>query len=299
MSDGRPAWHGILEWRRAARTWASSRRERGRSEPLPDDLDPRVASALVAQGITALYAHQAETWEAVRARRARVVTTGTASASRSPSTCPCSTRSRASRRAGRSTSTRRRRSRRIRRARCRLRHQGRQAGDLRRRHPERAALADPPWRERDPDQPGHAPRGRAAAPRPLGRRAREPPLRRRRRGARLPRRLRLARRATCCGACAGSRGSTAPTRSSCSRRRRSRTPASSAESLIGVPATVIDDDSAPRAERTVVLWNPRAARRRARRPRELARRRVAAPRRPRRARACARSASRRAARRPS
>ena len=49
-------------------------------------------------------------------------------------------------------------------------------------------------RERDPDQPGHAPRRRAAAPRPLGRRAREPPLRRRRRGARLPRRVRLARR---------------------------------------------------------------------------------------------------------
>src|SRR5207244_1113484 len=28
------------------------------------------------------------------------------------------------------------------------------------------------------------------------------------------------------------------------------------ERLLGVPATVIDDDGAPRAERTVVLWNP-------------------------------------------
>ena len=50
--------------------------------------------------------------------------------------------------------------------------------------------------------------------------------------------------------------STAPSRSSCSRRRRSRTPASSAHELLGAPVTVIGDDAAPRAERTVVLWNP-------------------------------------------
>ena len=68
------------------------------------------------------------------------------------------------------------------------------AGDLRRRHAARAALADPQVVERDPDQPGHGQRRPAAEPRALGRRAREPPLRRRRRGARLPRRLRLARR---------------------------------------------------------------------------------------------------------
>ena len=72
--------------------------------------------------------------------------------------------------------------------------EGGQAGDLRRRHRDRAALADQALGERDPDEPGHAPRRRPPAPRPLGRRAREPPLRRRRRGARLPRRLRLARR---------------------------------------------------------------------------------------------------------
>ena len=64
------------------------------------------------------------------------------------------------------------------------------------------------------------------APRPLGRRAPEPPLRRRRRGARLPRRVRLARRRTSSAGCGGSRASTAPSRSSCSPRRRSRTRAS-------------------------------------------------------------------------
>ena len=59
---------------------------------------------------------------------------------------------------------------------------------------DRAPLAGPQVGEPDPLQPGHAPRRRAAAPRPLGRRALEPRLRDRRRGARLPRRLRLARR---------------------------------------------------------------------------------------------------------
>jgi len=46
---------------------------------LPDDLDPRVASALAANGITALYRHQAEAWEAARRDENVVVTTGTAS----------------------------------------------------------------------------------------------------------------------------------------------------------------------------------------------------------------------------
>jgi DEAD/DEAH box helicase domain-containing protein len=48
-------------------------------EPLPDHLDPRVASALVANGVTALYRHQAETWEAAQRGENVVVTTGTAS----------------------------------------------------------------------------------------------------------------------------------------------------------------------------------------------------------------------------
>jgi DEAD/DEAH box helicase domain-containing protein len=50
-----------------------------RVEPLPPDLDPRVASALAAGGVTALYRHQAETWEAAQRGENVVVTTGTAS----------------------------------------------------------------------------------------------------------------------------------------------------------------------------------------------------------------------------
>ena len=107
------------------------------------------------------------------------------------------------------------------------------AGDLRRRHADRAALADPQVVERDPDQPGHGPRRAAAEPRALGRGAREPPLRRRRRGARLPRRVRLARRERAAPAAADRARSTAPSRSSCSRPRRSRTRASSRATLLG------------------------------------------------------------------
>jgi len=51
----------------------------GRAEPLPDDLDPRAASALVGRGITALWRHQAEAWEATRRGEHVIVTTGTAS----------------------------------------------------------------------------------------------------------------------------------------------------------------------------------------------------------------------------
>ena len=51
----------------------------GRAGPFPDDLDPRVASSLVAQGITALWRHQTEAWEATRAGGHVIITTGTAS----------------------------------------------------------------------------------------------------------------------------------------------------------------------------------------------------------------------------
>jgi len=49
------------------------------AEPFPDGLDPRVQSALVAQGITSLYRHQAEAWEAAARGENLIVTTGTAS----------------------------------------------------------------------------------------------------------------------------------------------------------------------------------------------------------------------------
>jgi len=79
VSVAAPAWLELLEGQAELAHLTVEPARAGRSEPFPDDLDPRVASALVAQGITALYRHQAETWEALRAGGNVIVTTSTAS----------------------------------------------------------------------------------------------------------------------------------------------------------------------------------------------------------------------------
>ena len=71
-------WADLLEGEEIAYRGLEPARE-ARTEPLPADLDPRVASTLVANGVTALYRHQAETWNAARRGENVVVTTGTAS----------------------------------------------------------------------------------------------------------------------------------------------------------------------------------------------------------------------------
>src|SRR3990172_1812816 len=53
--------------------------EDARSAPLPEGLHPRVAEALAKQGITALYTHQAASFEAARRGENVMVSTGTAS----------------------------------------------------------------------------------------------------------------------------------------------------------------------------------------------------------------------------
>jgi DEAD/DEAH box helicase domain-containing protein len=72
------SWADILEGEEIAYSGLEPSRK-PKLEPLPDDLDPRVASALVASGVTALYRHQAEAWEAAQRGENVVVTTGTAS----------------------------------------------------------------------------------------------------------------------------------------------------------------------------------------------------------------------------
>ena len=72
------SWADILEGEEIAYSGVEPSRK-PKLEPLPDDLDPRVASALVASGVTALYRHQAEAWEAAQRGENVVVTTGTAS----------------------------------------------------------------------------------------------------------------------------------------------------------------------------------------------------------------------------
>jgi DEAD/DEAH box helicase domain-containing protein len=71
-------WESLLEDEEVVYRGLEPVRE-ARTEPLPDDLDPRVASALTAAGVTCLFVHQAEAWEAARRGENVVVTTGTAS----------------------------------------------------------------------------------------------------------------------------------------------------------------------------------------------------------------------------
>jgi DEAD/DEAH box helicase domain-containing protein len=71
-------WTDLLEGEEIAYSGTEPARE-PKLESLPEDLDPRVASALAATGVTALYRHQAEAWEAARRGENVVVTTGTAS----------------------------------------------------------------------------------------------------------------------------------------------------------------------------------------------------------------------------
>jgi DEAD/DEAH box helicase domain-containing protein len=72
------SWADLLEGEEIAYRGLDPPRK-ARAEPLPGDLDPRVASSLVATGVSALFRHQAEAWEAAGRGENVVVTTGTAS----------------------------------------------------------------------------------------------------------------------------------------------------------------------------------------------------------------------------
>jgi DEAD/DEAH box helicase domain-containing protein len=78
MSVGVALWDDLLVGDEVAYLGSEPPRE-ARTVPFPPSLDPRVRSALAAQGITALYEHQAEAWEAALRGEHLIVTTGTAS----------------------------------------------------------------------------------------------------------------------------------------------------------------------------------------------------------------------------
>ncbi len=73
-----PAWLPLLGLEEVAHHTVEPARQ-ARVESLPGDLDPAVVSALVRCGVTALYRHQAEAWEAACRGEDVIVTTGTAS----------------------------------------------------------------------------------------------------------------------------------------------------------------------------------------------------------------------------
>ena len=105
-------------------------------------------------------------------------------------------------------------------------------------------------------QSGHGALGHPAAPSALGEAVREPALRDHRRAARLSRRLRQPPRATCCGGCGASAGTTDRIRSSSARRRRSPNPRELAERLTEQPFELVDKSGAPRGEKFFVFVNP-------------------------------------------
>ena len=72
------SWHDLLEGEELAHVELVPARE-ARFAPLPEGLHPRVRDALAGQGIESLYGHQAEAWEAAARGEHFVVTTGTAS----------------------------------------------------------------------------------------------------------------------------------------------------------------------------------------------------------------------------
>ena len=78
MSVGSATWDDLLTGEEIAYLGSEPARD-PIVEPFPAELDPRVQSALVAQGITSLYRHQAEAWEATSRGEHVIVTTGTAS----------------------------------------------------------------------------------------------------------------------------------------------------------------------------------------------------------------------------
>jgi DEAD/DEAH box helicase domain-containing protein len=78
VSTGVALWDELLVGEEVAHLGTEPARD-PRTTAFPDDLDPRVQGALAARGITALYEHQADAWEAARRGEHVIVTTGTAS----------------------------------------------------------------------------------------------------------------------------------------------------------------------------------------------------------------------------
>ncbi len=72
------AWADLLQGEEIAYLGTEAARE-ARLAPLPDELHPHLREALAAQGIEQLYAHQREAWDAARRGEHLVITTGTAS----------------------------------------------------------------------------------------------------------------------------------------------------------------------------------------------------------------------------
>ncbi len=78
MATTAATWDDLLTGEELAHLTTEAAR-RPRHAPIPGDLDPRVHETLEAAGVTELFTHQAEAWEAAARGEHLIVTTGTAS----------------------------------------------------------------------------------------------------------------------------------------------------------------------------------------------------------------------------
>ena len=78
MAVGTTLWDDLLDGEEVAHVETIPSAD-ARITPLPDDLHPRVCDALARRGLDALYVHQRDAWDAAARREHVVVTTGTAS----------------------------------------------------------------------------------------------------------------------------------------------------------------------------------------------------------------------------
>jgi DEAD/DEAH box helicase domain-containing protein len=78
MATTAATWDDLLTGEELAHLAAEPARA-ARLEPLPDELDPGVREALAATGVDALFTHQADAWAAAARGEHLIVTTGTAS----------------------------------------------------------------------------------------------------------------------------------------------------------------------------------------------------------------------------
>ena len=247
-------WDELLVGDELAHLTTEPARE-ARTAPLPDGLHPALREALARRGIHELYAHQAEAYAAARAGGNLIVTTGTASGKTLAFNLPVLDTLAGDRHA---------RALYLYPTKALAQDQARSLGELGLTG-ARAAIYDG-------DTPTSG-AGRSAAGRTSCSRTRTCSTsassqdticgatssttsassswtRRTSTAASSARTSRMS-----CAGCAGSRASTAPSRSSSSRPPRSRT-RRARRALTGEDATVVEDDAAPRAERTVALWNP-------------------------------------------
>ncbi len=79
LTDLLNRWRTSPNTARSITAWQVDPPRPGQYAPFPPDLHPRLVTILQAQGISRLYTHQAETWQAVQAGEHPVIVTGTAS----------------------------------------------------------------------------------------------------------------------------------------------------------------------------------------------------------------------------